>query len=305
MDLCIRNTGACLNQARPIKEQPMHLKNEILMRSLRRLLRLTAACSRRAGRLQAFVSGFMLARVRPEDRTRLTAEVYSSRGDYTVQGMAEWEQQWFQEDLPRPPARILLGGAGSGREMLHLSGMGHEVIAFDPAPSYVKAARGRLDGKVCRDFLLGSYEDLSDPQSEDARTFAKEVAEWAPFDAVVLGWGSIIHISTEAGRKSLLETLHTLCPRGPVLISFLVRKEGSAEEQATRLGFRAALLLRPRPTGPPRLDPGDRIDGVIGYSHYFSFQEFALLAAGAAYRVTRARFSHRPGTFPHATLRPD
>ena len=75
--------------------------------------------------------------------------------------MFEWEEKWFSSDLPPPPARILLGGAGSGREIRHLARHEYRIVAFDPVHSFVRHGRSRLQSDQCEAFLTGSFEDLA------------------------------------------------------------------------------------------------------------------------------------------------
>jgi len=49
--------------------------------------------------------------------------------------------------FPPPPARLLLHGAGAGRELFALLAMGYTVDAYEPVASFVNAASAR-SGRV-------------------------------------------------------------------------------------------------------------------------------------------------------------
>ena len=78
-----------------------------------------SAVDRQWDRVRAFVEGVTLGGLSPEGLTRLTSQLYALHGadDWRVDaGLNSWEGPWFEADLPEPPARILVGGAGKGRE---------------------------------------------------------------------------------------------------------------------------------------------------------------------------------------------
>jgi len=93
-----------------------------------------------------------------------------------------WEQEAFARAFPAPPARVLVGGAGGGREAFALAERGYEVVAFEPSAALAAAmaahaAEDRPDvGATFRRPIrvrayVGRYEDLPDlktPGGSDA-----------------------------------------------------------------------------------------------------------------------------------------
>src|SRR5262245_29124446 len=54
-------------------------------------------------------------------------------GSSAFRHLFPWEKNVVATYFPPPPARVLIGGAGGGREVLALAEMGYEVVAFEPS----------------------------------------------------------------------------------------------------------------------------------------------------------------------------
>jgi len=247
-----------------------------------------------------------LAALSPARLARLTASLYAVRGEYEKEGLSSWEVDFFATRLPAPPARLLIGGAGSGREVRFLAARGYECVAFDPAPSFVRAATRRGLPAGCRGFLCGSYEDLVEGGTKRQRSFAGEVTRWAPFDAVILGWGSLTHVATAAHRRGLFHRLRELAPSGPVLASYWLRSgpDPLPRGRAWLLGWRLGLGAR---VGDPRTledVAGDEFTSRAGFGHYFTVEELAELAQAAGYDIVEMTHPRQAAVFPHATFMP-
>ena len=71
--------------------------------------------------------------------------MYSSAGDYDptspefLDFLFPWEESVVERFFPRPPARVLVGAAGAGREAFALARLGYEVVAFEPAPGLARS----------------------------------------------------------------------------------------------------------------------------------------------------------------------
>ncbi len=220
-----------------------------------------------------------------DELSRLTTRIYdASFASYAPeQGLREWEQSWFATYLPPAPARVLVGGAGSGREVAPLLAAGYSVDAFDPVPRYA-AECATLPGiglARCTDFAGFERELLGAPGGGG---FAA-----APYDAVVLGWCSLDHVLVHADRERLLRAACAAAPRGPVLSSFhAVECEGTealgvpgcAGELGERLG---------RPLRAARKLPGPPVKAKLfwdgGFVHYSTREEIEALAAAVGRRV--------------------
>ena len=58
---------------------------------------------------------------------------------YTKRGLAGWEQGAVERHFP-PGGRILVTGAGGGREVLALLALGFDAVGYEPNPRLVGAA---------------------------------------------------------------------------------------------------------------------------------------------------------------------
>lgn len=172
--------------------------------------------------------GFLRQALRPDEKARLGAAFYNRTRFFQGEQIHLWEARWWQARLPAPPARILVGGAGAGRELLHLARLGYELGGFDPAQAMIQRAKQRLGGQAT--LLTGNYQrwarGVLGGQDEPLRALA------GPWDAILLGWGSLTHVLHQHERQTLLEAAHQACPRGPILMSFW----GQGHPGAPRIG---------------------------------------------------------------------
>ena len=194
-----------------------------------------------------------------------------------------FEEKVVTEFFPKPPARLLLGGAGGGREALALARRGYEIVAFEPAQLLVDQLAGAA-ADLPIDVRRGSYGDL-------AHLFAPSER----FDATVFGWGSFSHLRTDEARREALAEYARLTD-GPILVSFLALKT----EPTPRLSrFRRIV---PRRAGR---HPTDVFAMTIGLYHPVEEEEIRDLARGAGLRVLHLNFDTRETSWPHAVLQRD
>ncbi|MDW8364130.1 MAG: hypothetical protein RMK74_17205, partial [Myxococcales bacterium] len=149
---------------------------------------------------------------------RITRAVYrrNRRPFARERGLFPWERAMFARWLPPPPARLLVGGAGWGRECAALCAMGYEVVAFDPA---VRAAVGDPFRAQCESYL-GGYEDLAASVLDGADGPLAAVCRSGPYAAFVFGWTSLSHLLRPGDRMRAVRAAAVLCPSGPLLASF-------------------------------------------------------------------------------------
>ncbi len=258
-------------------------------------------------RAERFLSELALHTLDPDELERLTCAIYDAKGTYREDpGLMPWEEAWFARDLPPAPARVLVGGAGSGREVRALHAQGYEVIAFEPAPAFVRRALA-LDANAQRAFLLGSYSDLVDSSRPRHADLNAELARFAPYDAALVGWGSFSHIPGPETRFGLLARLRELCPRGPLLASFFMQFETLPPEggRMERWGRQLAATLRQRMGQPPRvLSQGESLLLDAGYAHQYTAQEIDELATRLGARLAPADGWPYPHEYPHCAFLP-
>ncbi len=245
-------------------------------------LRLYAAArntGRRLGqRLDTAIGDLLFAVTTAGEKDLITAACYSTtshtRGDGR-QTLFDWEQKWYARRLPPPPARILVPGAGWGREMAALRAQGYTVCGFDPVessadlrPKETQFVRG--DFREWVDAVAGS--DMSSPLGRLCET---------PFDAVILGWSSLSHVLSGDLRLQIFETAAACAPDGPILASFWCRPDeqipvrSQGRQRLIQLADRLAHLrgLSPDPTTDFVFSP------THGFGVYLSLEEFEGIAA--------------------------
>jgi hypothetical protein len=245
----------------------------------------------------------LLAWIRPEDRASLTAALYADLPTYLPGGhrfecgLFAWEKRVIESPgFPRS-GRVLVGAAGAGREVAALADRGYEIVAFDPCGPFVEAARGvGPPGRVT--VVQAAYADLHLAASGTGPLAGP--CGGPPFDAVVLGWGSLSHVMPAAERAALLRALRSLAPRAPVLASFALEPEIARPVQGkgrVRDGLRRLFGALGAP-GASEL--GDHFFPTTGFFSYLEHEELLKLAWDAGYEV--ALFEETP--YAHALLVP-
>jgi hypothetical protein len=205
-----------------------------------------------------------------------------------------WEQKAIDEFFARPPAHVLVGGAGGGREALALVDMGYRVTAFEPS-DVLSSALARQARRIDRLAVYrGRYEDLPTLTTLDGGPEVN-LEGLGPFDAVIVGWGSFSHLRTDRLRVATLESLARLTS-GPIVISFLGIFEAGGTPSSIAGRLRRAL---PRRRGRV---PGDMFSTSIGFYHRTNHVEVAALAATAGLGVVHASFDERDTNWPHVVL---
>jgi SAM-dependent methyltransferase len=280
-----------------------HMCHEILYRAIRAALGIQRRLDGLVEQSYLALSGLALHALDVAHLHRLTADIYGARGGYYKTDMFDWEQRWFAEDLPAPPARILVGGAGTGREALYLSANGYEVVAFEPAASFVEKGQEHVKAGRLLAFRRGGYEDLV-PDGGAPRRFTAQLGSHGPYDAVLLGWGSFTHLASRQARVDALLAFRRLCPHGPLLLSCWMR--GPDELTPPRRSWLLGAGLGGRwadRDSDERNWKADVVTGRFGYAHYFPLDEIEVLAEATGYAIAR-RPSGLAGSVPHITFLP-
>jgi hypothetical protein len=191
--------------------------------------------------------------VPPSLREEVTASIYGADRGYGPgggvfeRGFFPWEARLLaRADVPQR-GRVLLGGAGGGREIAALREHGYQVTAFEPSgPLAVAAAAvaARLPGARV---LEGAYADLGPAVRGEGRLAS--LRDDAPFALVLLGWRSLSHVLAEGARVALFVALTELAPQAPVIASYLPRR--AVHVGRTRRVLRRALGALGAPTQAP------------------------------------------------------
>ena len=205
-------------------------------------------------------------------------------------GLFDWEEDAVRRYFPAPPARVLVGGAGGGREPFALLDKGYAVVAFDPAGPLVRGMAAAAPGGQLRAYC-GSYSSL--PMLRDAD--GKEIVDLRrepPFDAAIVGWSSFSHLRSDGERVETLRAFGALT-NGPILVSYFP-DPAPADTAASGGMLRQWLRRRARRRGPSVFSV------QIGYYRLLRHADVEDLVRQAGLSVVGAE---RGGNWPYVVVR--
>ena len=255
---------------------------------------------RRIQRLVSMVAEeTVLAWVAPAHRHLVTFAVYDGERTYVPggarfkAGLFRWEQEAITSGIFPGRGRILLGGAGGGREMLGLTELGYRVVAFEPADALVRGALALCkDTNTCQ-IVRADYADLVRASRGEASPLAQALQ--TPFDGIILGWGSFSHVLDAAERLDVLRALRSVAPAAPVLVSYLRRSSSDVDRPRALLRkWFARLGCRYRAV------PGDGFMPWAGFYYAMTTDELSSVADAAGYAIALSEVQ----PYAHAILTP-
>lgn len=195
-----------------------------------------------------------------------------------------WERAAVNRWFPGAPARVLVGGAGGGREVRQLLAAGYQVVAFDPVVSLTEglAAQQWPGLRVC----AGRYETLP-ALVEYPGGQAVDLGDLGPFDAAIMGWGSLAHVRHDRDR---LAAIRALCAAidGPLLLSVYPPLWTATAGRMASQWLRADGAV---------FSPG------LGRVQTFTDAQLADLLVRADVEVLALDAESRPDNWPHAVVR--
>jgi hypothetical protein len=175
---------------------------------------------------------------------------------YNRRGLTDWEDRAIRVHFGGRK-RILMIGAGGGREVLALSQAGFELDGYECHPTLVSRANRLLaaEGVAARVELL--------PRDEAP-------AAGRSYDGLIVGWGTYMLIQGRAKRVAFLAALRQhVSPRAPLLLSFFARDPASKRFRLiAAVGSALHWIL-----GRPRIEVGDSL--FPNYVHFFTEEEIA------------------------------
>lgn len=207
-----------------------------------------------------------------------------------------WEAELVDRVLPKPPHRILVGGAGGGREAFELVARGYEVTAFEPSAVLARSMAEKARAQEAPvEVLLGRYEDL--PRLQDfAFRQPVDLSARPRYGAALLGWSSYSHIRRREGRIATLRRFAAVTD-GPVVASFFLRPASTRRRMHPIARLSIARGWR---------SEGDSFTPHIGYFHLSSADELAGEVADAGLVLVDASYNDSEGYWPWiAVARPD
>jgi hypothetical protein len=220
-----------------------------------------------------------------------TTERYTAGTDIFRNRLFRWEEQVTARVFPKAPARLLIGGAGGGREAFAWAEAGYDVVAFEPARSLVASLVAHTDGRRITS-LVGGYLDLPRLRPLDGDVVV-DLSSAAPFDVAVFGWTSYSHMRGRDTRVRSLRQMAALT-MGPVVVSMFVhqRRSERAGDGWSRLGRRLGFR-----------ETGDAFSPAVGFYHWSTREEVEAEIAEAGLEIIDASYDDRDGEWPWIAAR--
>jgi len=228
----------------------------------------------RLGRFaSAMHEGFWLGRLNADELNAVTAEhfdqsQYYASTEHNLSGFFGWEKSVVDQFFRRG-SRILVAGAGGGREVLALRKAGFDAEGFECSVPLVRASEQIFD-------RLGEsrYVTLCEP---DRVPQGPRI-----YDGLVVGWTVYTHIPTTARRVAFLQALNERAlSNSPLLVSYFARHGRASDDVLVhRTAKLWRLLLRGR---KEPLEMGDRIN-YARFVHSFTSDEVEAELRAAGFR---------------------
>jgi hypothetical protein len=155
--------------------------------------------------------------------------------DWVLEGLAPFEKEAISRHFPAPPATVLIGAAGAGREALALARQGYGVIAFEPIPA-LAASLAQASEALPVESLIGRYEDLPFMSSLSNPPATIDLRPRAPFSAAILGGWSLSYLRSDLHCIATLRQFGELT-RGPILVSYHPISGGPDRRFSVNFGF--------------------------------------------------------------------
>ena len=188
--------------------------------------------------------------------------------DHNRSGLFPWEEAALAAYFGGR-TRVLLVGAGGGREVLALSRRGMRVDGYECNPTLVASAARILAAEGC--------ECTVRPIARD-----RAPAEGGPYDAAIVGWSAYTLIEGRRRRIELLRGMRARMEAGaPLLLSFFTRR---GDEQTIQRIAAIANRVRAR-LGREPVETGDVL--APNFIHMFTRQEVDEEMSAAGFRLER------------------
>lgn len=184
---------------------------------------------------------------------------------YNEQGLWDWERDLLDRHFSGR-SRVVVTGAGGGREVLALADLGFEPVGYE-----------------CNAMLREFANRLLAERGHQARVHAAPRDGWPPSvekaDGILVGWGSYMLLRGSGRRTAFLRDARAGVGIGtPVLLSFFARSDtGPYFRTVAQVGSAVARMRR-----LPVVEVGDAL--APNYVHYFTQHEVERELRGAGWR---------------------
>lgn len=246
----------------------------------------TERLTQRVNRLiEAVVDGVWLGVLDRSALDRVDEAYYKHWGEYdqdayNLGGLTEWEAEAIDRHFPSG-GRVVVTGAGAGREVLGLIGRGFDAVGYEPNEELVLFGAGLLE-RQGHAGLLRTVERDAFPDGGE---------RW---DGVVVGWCSYMLIPGRSRRVAFLRSARERVPEAaPALLSFYAMTTNRIPFVVTaRI---ANVIRRVRRRDP--VEVGDALSP--NYAHHFTREEIESELRDAGFSLVA--FDTAP--YPHAVAR--
>lgn len=249
---------------------------------------LSIRCNRLMQRLivlqRCLFEGFWLGIVDKEVFCEINLKDYDRKSSYqteehNLQGLWHWEEKVIAKYL-QPTQKVLLAGAGGGREVLALHALGYQVDAFECHPGLVSFANQLLAKQ-------GVPVRVMQAEPDQCPELAGE------YDGAIIGWGAYTHIQNSSARIQFLRQLRArLRPGSPLILSFWHRRGGPRPHAVKKAVANAIRWLR----GMAAVEVGDGFYPF--FAHSFNEEEIRAELADAGFQMdfyTTRDYGHAVG----------
>jgi len=204
----------------------------------------------------------------------------------TNAGLFPAEQHFIDEHVGAG-SRILLVGAGTGRELIALATGGFRVTGVEPVPRTLDLCRRALASRrLDADLRAGYIEDVA--------------LDRDLFDVAMFSFFVYSLIPTSSRRIAALKKVaRAVKPDGLILVSYMV--DGAPSPYLTRIARGVGAITR----SDWRIEPGDAVyrtsPGALRFEHIFTRREIdAELDAAGLRHLEESRFA----SYPYVLARP-
>jgi SAM-dependent methyltransferase len=187
-----------------------------------------------------------------------------------------WERNVYDQFLEKGE-RILIVGAGTGRDLLALADAGYEVVGVEPAPEAAAAARRLLAARGHSAHVIEAFfEDAILPGT---------------FDAIVFSYVCYSHIPQSSHRiAGLQQAAQHLKAGGRIILTYL-SVATAFRTSGLKVMRLASWLTRSdwRPERNDRLEPIDINERLAQYEHWFPPGELESEIGAAGLKIVYHR----------------
>jgi hypothetical protein len=230
-------------------------------------VRLTSLVNAAVLRVRSLADGVVLGVLDDGDLAVIDGRYYDGQVDYVdlaynLSGLMPWEQR-FLAVAGNDGGRVVVIGAGGGREVEPLLRSGRRVEAYEPNPRLGAFANTLLASR--------GFEEVVRPMERHAWPAVEPDAA-----AVVIGWGALMLVPGRQRRHDLLLAARSwLVPGGHLLVSVAERRSAAGARSVQRI---SSVVRRARGATPTEL--GDVL--LPNFVHLFTRDELQdeLEAAG-------------------------